>query len=229
MDNVSIQPKSSIGYNFIPAEYIPDGENEYYIRNSQLAQPMDRWRHLHAHEVEHLVKNSNTSENWDDVLVTDQFDPEPIKNSEFFGLVRIGSVRDIVLEHHDLQVPAGITNSRIVACDIGDDVAIHNVRYLAHYIIGKRCILTNIDEMHTTNHAKFGNGIIKEGEDENLRVWLGLMNETGCRCVMPFDGMIPADAYLWAKYRDDTALQTKLRIAWIIWSGSAKIIGTLGS
>jgi len=23
---------------------------------------------------------------------------------------------------------------------------------------------------------------------------------------MPFDGMIPADAYLWAKYRDDLAL-----------------------
>lgn len=211
MDNVSILPKSSIGYNFIPAEYIPEGEDEYYVRNSQLAQPLDKWRHLCAHEVEQLVKNGNTSENWDDMLVTDQFDPEQIKNSEFFGLVRIGSVRDIVLEHHDLQVPAGITNSRIVACDIDDDVAIHNVRYLGHYIIGKRCILVNIDEMHTTNHAKFGNGIIKEGEDENVRVWLDLMNETGSRCVMPFDGMITADAYIWAKYRDDTLLQKKLK------------------
>ena len=211
MDKVSIHPKSSIGYDFISAEYIPDGENEYHLRNSQLVEPLDKWRHLHAHEVEHLVKNGNTSENWDDVLVTDQFDPEQIKGSEFFGLVRIGSVRDVVLEHHDLQVPAGITNSRIVACDIGDDVAIHNVRYLAHYIIGKCCILINIDEMHTTNHAKFGNGIIKDGEDENVRVWLDLMNETGCRCVMPFDGMIPADAYIWAKYRDDTLLQKQLK------------------
>ncbi len=116
----------------------------------------------------------------------------------------------MILEHHDLQVPVGITNSTIIACDIGDNAAIHHVRYLAHYIIGDRCMLLNIDEMHTTNHAKFGNGIIKEGESEDVRVWLELMNETGCRRVLPFDGIIPADAYLWAKYRDDIALQNKL-------------------
>ncbi len=34
------------------------------------------------------------------------------------------------------------------------------------YLIGDHVILLNIDEMHTTNHAKFGNGIVKEGEPE---------------------------------------------------------------
>ena len=43
-----------------------------------------------------------------------------------------------------------------------------------------------------------------------MRVWLDLMNEAGGRAVMPFDGMIPADAYLWARYRDDAQLQKKL-------------------
>jgi hypothetical protein len=43
-----------------------------------------------------------------------------------------------------------------------------------------------------------------------VRVWLYLMNETGSRAVLPFDGMIPADAYLWAKYRDDDKLQKAL-------------------
>ena len=61
-------------------------------------------------------------------------------------------------------------------------------------------MLVNIDEMHTTNYAKFGNGIIKEGESEKVRVWLDIMNETGSRQVLPFDGMITADAYMWAKY-----------------------------
>ena len=56
-------------------------------------------------------------------------------------------------------------------------MAIDNVSYLAHYIIGDRCILANIGEMHTTNHAKFGNGILKDGEPETARVWLYLMNE----------------------------------------------------
>jgi len=211
MDNVTIFPEGSIGRDFIGAEYIGEGKDEYYIRNMQSAKAVDQWRHLTAHEVELLVKNGNTSDNWDDILVGDEFDAAGIMNTEFFGLVRIGRQRHAVLEHHDLQLPVGITNSRIVSCDIGDDVAIHDVRYLAHYIIGDRCMLINIDEMHTTNHAKFGNGIIKDGEEENVRVWLGVMNETGCRKVMPFDGMIAADAYLWAKYRDDTELQAKLK------------------
>ena len=128
---------------------------------------MDRWRHLQADEVELLVKNNNTSDNWDEIYVTDEFAPGQIKNTEFFGLVRIGRLRNVILNHHDLKIPSGITNSFIISCDIGDDVAIHDVRYLAHYIIGDRCILANIDEIHTTNHAKFGNGIVKEAEHED--------------------------------------------------------------
>ncbi|MHC4075514.1 MAG: DUF4954 family protein [Planctomycetota bacterium] len=211
MENVSIIEAGNLGRNFIPKEYIPEGKDEYYIRNSQLTQPLEKWRHLRAHEVEQLVKNGNASDNWDDIRVTDEFDPGQIKNTEFFGLVRIGNVRDVILEHHDLRMPAGITNSRIVACDIGDDAAIHDVRYLGHYIIGDRCILANIDELHTTNHAKFGNGIIKDGESEDVRVWLDVMNEAGGRRVVPFDGMITADAYIWAKYREDSALQKRLK------------------
>ena len=211
MDIVSILQTNSIGRSFIPNEYLPDGKDEYYYRNIQTSYPKERWRNLQSGEVERLVKNNNTSDNWDEILVTDQFDSGQIKNSEFIGLVRIGRLQNIILEHHDLKVPAGITNSVIIACDIGDDVAIHNARYLSHYIIGDRCILFNINEMHTTNYAKFGNGIVKEGEPEDVRVWLDIMNETGCRSIIPFDGMIPADAYLWAKYRDDTVLQERLK------------------
>jgi hypothetical protein len=99
----------------------------------------------------------------------------------------------------------------IISSDIGDDVAIHNVHYLAHYIIGNNCILFNVQEMHTTNHAKFGNGVVKDGEPENVRTWVDVMNETGCRRILPFDGMITADAYLWAKYIDDAPLQENLK------------------
>jgi len=208
---VSILPSNFIGSNFIPKGYIPDGKDEYYLRNIQSLQLKDHWRHLRSDEVERLVKNSNNSDNWDTIFVTDQFDPDQIKNCMFFGFIRIGNVRNVILEHHELLVSVGITNSVIISCDIGDDVAIHNVRYLSHFIIGDRCILSNIDEMNTSNHAKFGNGIIKDGESEKSRIWLDLMNETGSRRILPFDGMITADAYIWAKYRDDVVLQQKLK------------------
>ena len=211
MEGVSLTTPESIGRHFVPAEYVRPGQDEYTLRNLQNPQPLPSWRHLYAKEIELLVKNGNRAENWDDFFVTDEFDPAQIRNSSFFGLIRIGRLKNAILEYHDMRLPTGIWNSLVIACDIGNDAAIHNVSYLAHYIIGNQCMLANINEMHTTNHAKFGNGILKDGEDESVRVWLDLMNEAGGRRVMPFDGMITADAYLWAKYRDDTAMLEKLK------------------
>lgn len=211
MDQVLILPPENLRQGFIPEAYLPAGKDEYYQRNKQTHPPASGWRQLRAEEVERLVQNNNTASNWDEILVSDPFDAGQIKNSRFFGLVRIGSLRNVVLQHHDLRMPAGITNSLIISCDIGNDVAIHDVHYLAHYIIGDRNILFNIDEMHTTDHAKFGYGILKEGEPEQVRTWLDLMNESGCRRVLPFNGMIPADAYLWARYVDDKKLQDRLK------------------
>lgn len=209
MDTVVLYPLKAIGRNFIPQEYLPLGQDEYYLRNKQLPWQPNRWRHLRTDEIERLVSNNNSADDWNDVLVTDPFEPQRIRNTNFYGLVRLGRITNAILEHHDLQTPVGITNSTIIACDIGDDPAIHNVHYLAHFIIGDRCILLNIDEMHTTNYAKFGNGILKDGESESVRIWLDVINEGSTRRILPFDGIIPADAYLWARYRDDTLLQMR--------------------
>ena len=210
MREVRILPAETLGRKFIPEEYLPQGKDEDYLRNEQSPKPAGYWRSLRAEEIEALVKNANTCDDWDGVLVTDQFDPRLVKNCEFSGLVRIGRLEKVFLEHHELKMPTGISNSLIISCDIGDNVAIHHVRYLAHYIIGDNVMLLNIDEMNTTNHAKFGNGVVKDGEPEEVRIWIDLINEAGGRAVIPFDGMIPADAYIWAKYRQDAGLQKKL-------------------
>lgn len=211
MDNVILDMDHAIGENFIPAEYLPEGKDEYYLRNSQNTAPPEKWRNLRSKEIEILVANGNSAENWNNVQVSAQFDPTLIRHSSFYGLVRIGRLQKAVLRHHDLALPTGIYDSLIISSDIGDDCAIHNVHYLSHYVIGERCILSDIDEMNTTNHAKFGNGILKDGEPEKDRVWIDIMNETGSRQVLPFDGMSTADAYLWAKYRDDKTLQSRLK------------------
>ena len=211
MDKVTLIEYDKIYKNFIEDKYLHDGHDEYYYRNQQVKKPVNGWRHLRSDEVEHLVKNSNSATNWDDIWVTDEFDPTMIRNNRFFGMVRIGRVKCEVLQYHDLRVPVGITDSSIISCDIGDNVAIHDVHYMANYIIGDNCILFNIQEICTTDHSKFGNGIVKEGEPENVRVTLEVMNEAGGRSILPFDGMITADAYLWAKYADDEKLQQRLK------------------
>ena len=211
MEKVTVLSSDLLFNSFLHPKYIPAGQNKYYLRNTQVCAPKNGWRHLNSSEIETLVKNDNTAMSWDNIMVTDEFDPKMIKNNKFYGFVRIGRVSSDGLQYHDLRLSIGITNSSIHSCDIGDDCAIHNVHYLSHYIIGDRCMLFNIQEMACTDHAKFGNGIIKEGEEESVRIWLELMNETGCRKVLPFDGMIAADAYMWAKFIDDKMLQDRLK------------------
>jgi hypothetical protein len=210
MGSVRMLPTERVGRNFVPAEYLPPGKDEYYLRDEQAARPGRSWRHLRADEIETLVKNGNRCDDWDKFLVSDPFQASLVRNSEFFGLVRIGKLERVILEHHDMKVPTGIVDSLVISCDIGDNCALHAVSYLAYYLLGDNVILLNIDEMSTTNHAKFGNGIVKEGESEDVRIWIDLMNEAGGRSVMPFDGMTPADACLWATFRDDAELVARL-------------------
>ena len=198
------------GYDFIPSEYLPPGKDEYWLRDTQAAQGRV-WRNLKSREMELLIRNYNFCTNWDKFLVSDPFDPSLIRNSHFYGLVRIGSLRNVLLQYHDFCIPAGIRNSTIISCDIGNDVAIQDCSYISHYIINDCCILSRIDEMQTTNHAKFGSGAIKDGEEENVRTWIEVMNEAGGRSILPFPEMLSADAFLWASYRDDTALAEALK------------------
>jgi len=211
MAGPKVVPNQSLGHNFINSNYLPAGKDEHYLRDAQSHKPADHWRRLHPHEIETLVQNANSADDWNNIRVTEKFDPHLVRNSQFYGLVRIGALEDVALEYHELLTPVGITNSRVLSCDIGDNSAIHSVRHLAHYIIGDNCAVLDVNEMHTSNHAKFGNGVVKEGEDEDVRIELDLINEAGGRAVLPFDGMTTADAYLWSRYREDLELMQRLR------------------
>jgi hypothetical protein len=210
MDPIAIQPLKALGYNFVPSEFLPKEKDEYHLRNLQNRSGIN-YRLLSAYEIEVLVRNNNTSDDWTKIFVSDAFNPELVKNCKFFGLVRIGKLEPIALEYHNVCMPVGLYNSTIISCDLGDNVIINNVNYIAHYIIGNEVMLANIHELHTTNHSKFGNGIIKEGEEESVRIWMEVCNENAGRKIMPFNGMLPGDAYLWSKYRADAELMQKFK------------------
>ena len=210
MNQINKKAIDSLGYNFIVSEYLPEGKDEYHLRNIQNRNGI-QYRGLTAWEIEVLVRNRNASDDWNKILVSDAFIPELVKNCKFFGLVRIGKLEAYYLEYHNLRMPVGLYNSTIISCDFGDNVVVDNVNYLSHYIIGSEVILVNIHELATTSAAKFGNGIIKEGENENIRIWLEICNENGGRKVIPFTRMLPGDAWLWSKYRDDEAMLEKFK------------------
>ncbi|HXB93422.1 MAG TPA: DUF4954 family protein [Puia sp.] len=210
MNEIKKSPIGTIGYGFIESRYLPAGKNEYYLRDIQNRNGIG-YRQLTAYEIEVLVRNRNTSDNWNLLLVSDDFTPELVQNCKFFGLVRIGKLTPYYLEFHNLRRPVGLYNSTIISCDFGDNVCIDNTAYLSHYIIGNDVMIVNTNEIATTDHSKFGNGILKEGESEAIRIWMEVCNENGGRSIIPFNGMLPGDAWLWSRFRDDQTLQNKFK------------------
>jgi hypothetical protein len=208
MNIITKHPVNNLGYNFIDKKYLPAGEDEYYLRNKQNKNSIN-YRKLSSREKEILIRSDNNSDDWNQILVSDAFDPVLVKNCKFFGLVRIGKLEPYYLEFHNLRMPVGIYNSTIISCDFGDNVCIDNAHYLSHYIIGNEVMIANVNELAATNHSKFGNGILKEGETEATRVWMEVRNEAGGRRIIPFEHMLPGDAYLWSSNRDDDALQER--------------------
>ncbi|NJE06651.1 DUF4954 family protein, partial [Thermococcus sp. M36] len=150
MNNIKKSSIANLGYDFISGDYLPKGEDEYYLREMQDRSGID-YRKLTAYEIEALVRNRNTSDDWNMILVSDAFNPELVKNCKFYGLVRIGKLEPYCLTFSDLKVPVGLYNSTIISCDFGDNVVIDNVNYMSHYIVGNEVIITNVNELVTTN------------------------------------------------------------------------------
>lgn len=210
MNIIHKSPIASLGYHFISGDYLPAGKDEYYLRNRQNKTTI-HYRRLTAYEIEVLVRNRNTSDDWNKILVSNAFTPELVQNCKFYGLVRIGKLEPYYLEFHNLRRPVGLYNSTIISTDLGDNVVIDNCNYLSHYIIGNGVIIVNVNEVATTDYARFGNGILKEGEHEKTRIWLEVCNENGGRSIIPFNGMLPGDAWMWTHFRGDAALQEKFK------------------
>ncbi len=210
MSDIKKKPVSSLGYNFVSKEFIPKGKDEYYLRNLQNRSGIV-YRQLTKSEIKALQQHNNTADDWSKLLVAEPFNSNLIKNCNFFGLNRIGKLENLFLEYHDIRLQVGLYVSTIVSCDFGDNVVVNNVNYMSHYIAGNEVIIVNVNELSVSDHSKFGNGIIREGEKENIRIWLEICNENAGRAIMPFNGMLPGDAWLWSRYRDDETLMKKFK------------------
>ncbi len=227
MNRIDKKPLSQLGFSFVSPTYLSEGATEFDQRNLHLNQA--DFRPLLDREIKILEANLNEAKNWKDVWVKEGFDPYLVKNCRFFGLNRIGILESCYLEFKNLRMPVGLYNSTLISCDFGDNVAIDRVNLLSHYQIGNEVMILQVNELATTSTAKFGNGIVKDGEEERIRIWLELGNENGGRKVIPFVGMRPADAYLWMQDRDDAALQAKyFQITQAEFSTSRGFYGQIG-
>ncbi len=212
MDSIKRMPLHQLGFNFIEPPYIPEGEDEYIFRHQQHDEVLGgsrAYRPLKPEEIAILEEKSNFADDWGNIQVAEGFDPNLVQNCYFYGWIRIGSLESSFVSFRNLRIPVGLYDSTFCSCDLGNNVVIKNVNFMAHHIVGDEVVILDVDELSITAEAKFGNGILKEDESENTRIWLEICNENGGRRVLPFEGMLAGDAYLWSKYRNDEVLMQR--------------------
>ena len=163
----------------------------------QLPLPDPGVRKLGKEERTALIANGNRAEKWENLSVSGRFDPSLVWNCRFAGIVTIGNLEEAWLVEDGRRVATGIYNCRLTDCEIGDNSALYDIGCCEGYRIGAGSILQRIDEMRTGAAPSFGTG---------AACGIDLINEGGGRRIHPFVGILPADALLMARYRDDTAL-----------------------
>ncbi len=148
-------------------------------------------RKLTQHEINSLLDNGCEAQDWTQILVSEQFTTQHVKNVHFSGRVLLGKFDRIFELAGGVCQHAGLCNVRLHNCEIGDNVCIDNVaNYIANYRIASDCFIQNVNLLVVDKKTTFANG-----------VRVNVLNETGGREVPIYDHLSSSLAYILALYR----------------------------
>ena len=151
-------------------------------------------------EIQVLLSNGCTCDNWKNILVKSGFNPEKCRNVQFSGKVRLGIFNKSFTDESGVDINSGIVNAQIHNCTIGDNVSIFNIRdYIANYNIRDNAVIRNCGRINTEGVSSFGNGTM-----------VAVLSETGARAVRIWDKLSAHQAYIVAMYRHRTEALSRL-------------------
>lgn len=157
---------------------------------------MERYSKLTAAQVAALEAHSCRCEDWNNVEVSDGFDPKYIRNVNFSGRIRLGSFNKTFTLAGGIRKHSGIYHATLHNVVVGDDCMIEHIRnYIANYVIGAGSYIENVTDLIVYGECSFGNG-----------VKVNVMNETGGREVYIHDHLSSHEAYITALYRHQPGL-----------------------
>jgi len=180
---------------------------------------IDEFRNLSATEISQLIQQGCMASGWDQVLVSQKFNTNNVRNTQFSGSVRIGDTSGTVEFSGGITRNCGIYNASIHNCTIGDHVYINQItNYIANYDICDHVILENIEICFIGGATSFGNGIK-----------VSTLDETGGRGVMIYDKLSAHLAYFLAWYKHRHCLIEELESKITAYAESVKSSrGTIG-
>ena len=150
-----------------------------------------KFRPLTEVEIKQLKSQGCWSSSWGTIQVAEKFDPKTIFTTKFSGNIKLGVYDKEITFFGGVKKHAGISNSTIHNCIIGDNVYIGQVKnYLANYVIEDDVIIENVDMIAVEGESSFGNGVRVEA-----------INEGGGREIPIYDYLSAHTAYILALYR----------------------------
>ena len=162
---------------------------------------MYRYRKLDSEEISVLKSQMCSATDWNQVLVAEDFDPQYVRHARFSGKVLLGSFNKVFSLPGGMKKHSGIYYATLHDVTVGDDCCIENVKnYIAGYRIGRGTFIENVDIILTDGPSSFGNG-----------VEVSVLNETGGREVVIYDGLSAQTAYMMALYRHRPGLVSALK------------------
>lgn len=157
---------------------------------------MECYRKLTEEQISILKAQSCRCEDWNEVEVTEGFDPSYVKNVNFSGKIRLGTFNRTFTLAGGIRKHSGIYHATLHNVTVGDDCMIEHIRnYIANYEIGAGSYIENVTDLIVYGDCSFGNG-----------TKVNVMNETGGREVYIHDHLSSHEAYIMALYRHKTAL-----------------------
>jgi len=114
---------------------------------------------LKPEQISILQESGNYCADWKKVKVSKDFNIHRIFHCYFAGKVVLGGFHDKVEALKGVILDSGIYNSKIIDCQIGDNVLISDVKCLANYVVKDRVVLFNNGIISCSGSAVFGNGV----------------------------------------------------------------------
>ena len=159
------------------------------------------YRPLKSSEITALEKQGCFSLDWSKVQVKDPFSINHVHHVRFLGQVKVGILgRPITLASGE-QKTSRLFNTKIVQCELGDDVLLDNVQMIRNYRIGDKVIMQNVDSATVSESSSFGNGFEIE-----------VLNEGGGRELKIFEQLSAQLAYILVSYRHDPELIASINL-----------------
>lgn len=162
---------------------------------------MKTYRALTEDEILQLKSQSCLADNWDNVLVADNFKTDFVHHTRFSGEVKLGVFQGEFTLAGGIKKHSGLRHVTLHNVTIGDNCCIENIQnYIANYVIGDNTFIENVDIILVDGMSKFGNG-----------VEVSVLNETGGREVLINDKLSAHQAYILALYRHRPELINRMK------------------